>query len=82
MSDADMWDPTLWNREDPPKHGYYLAAWAAGGSVMVSELWFNPTASPKWWTSRRYIGEPLSLRGDAIKQGVIAWMPMPPPPER
>lgn len=70
-----------WNTGDPPKHGYYLGAWRRANILIVSELWFNPDASPKWWTSRRYIGEPLSLRGDAIRQGVVAWMEIPAPPE-
>lgn len=73
----------VWQKGEPPKHGYYLAAWRSGTLTIVSELWFNPDASPKWWTSRGYIdgyksGYPLDY---AMRHEVISWRPIPDPPK-
>lgn len=69
-----------WSKGDPPKHGYYLAAWKRAGELTVSELWFNPDASPKWWPTRGYLREKSAGLSNAIKE-VAAWAPLPDPPE-
>lgn len=69
-----------WQRGVPPKHGYYLAAWQRGDRVVVSELWYNPDARPKWWLTRGYIGERSRGMDGAVNYEVVGWMPMPEPP--
>lgn len=70
-----------WITDDPPTHGYYLATWIRADKLVVSELWFNPDANFKWWSTRAYLRDRNNQRpvDDAINQGVLAWMPMPEP---
>jgi hypothetical protein len=64
-----------WRTDNPPNHGYYLAAWRKfpDGKWLASELWYNPANG--WWPSRGYLGQrsesPYPL------EGVVAWMPLP-----
>lgn len=71
---------SAWRYDNPPDHGYYLAAWCVGESRTVSELWYNPTNG--WWTSRGYLQYYDGQRnwGHQPVPGVYAWMPMPTPP--
>lgn len=74
-----------WQTGEPKKAGYYLASWLRCGpneKPTVSELWFNESANPKWWSSRGYMNTPrLGGMSSAIHQPVIAWQAMPPPYE-
>lgn len=72
-----------WNYDEPQEaQGYFLVAWRRGDRVVVSELWFNRDAKPKWWSTRGYLGERSSgLRGAILAADVVAWMPLPDPPE-
>lgn len=75
-----------WTTGEPPKHGFYLGAWRSNNPLMheiiVSELWFNPDATPKWWFTRGYTGQSRSSSpNDSVKGEVISWMPMPDPPK-
>jgi hypothetical protein len=73
---------TEWQTGLPPKHGYYLAAWKRAGRLTVSELWFNPEAIRPWWFTRAYGGERIGLDNAlALNLEVVAWMPMPNPPD-
>ena len=71
-----------WLTGNPPDHGYYLATWKSrSGHVQVSELWFNPQATPKWWAGRGYMWEPSGrdlIKGGAIDT-VLAWRHLPLP---
>lgn len=76
-----------WITDKPPdNNGYYLGAWKTNNpymyEIIVSELWFNPDANPKWWFSRGYTGQPRNGGNrDAVAGIVLAWMPMPDPPK-
>lgn len=86
---------TYWRTGLPTSNGgYYLVAWRRCADptpeqakhphptpVVVSELWFNPDANPKWWWSRGYapVRQPR-WPDSAMNHEVIAWMPMPEPP--
>ena len=65
-----------WWYGDPPRAGYYLAAWLRGkdGAPTVSELWFNPNTG--WFTTRGYIDD---VGGISI-QGIYAYRQKPPAP--
>lgn len=68
-----------WREGRPSGHGYYLAAWRRGDGYAVSELWFNPDSTGSgWWSSRGYLGDRL---WESESLPVVAWMPMPAPPE-
>jgi hypothetical protein len=78
-----------WQTGDPPESGYYLAAWPGGVTLdpygrhlVVSELWFNPDAYPKWWSTRGYVRDTRDRNptAGAMKADIVAWMPMPDPP--
>jgi hypothetical protein len=75
---------TEWQTGVPPQHGYYLVAWKRGDNrLTVSELWFNPDAIRKWWFTRAYGGDPQRRGMDnTINAEVVAWMPIPDPPEQ
>ena len=65
-----------WKTGNPPKDGYYLAAWKRSGKWAVSELWFNPDSiGTGWWPTRGYFGQDNSCLRDTIN--VVAWMPLP-----
>lgn len=74
-----------WQKGEPDKHGYYLAAWRrADHTIIVSEVWYNPDAIFNWWINRGYTGDRRATRNQldgALKEGIIVWMPMPEPPE-
>lgn len=83
-----------WRQDTPEKSGYYLIAWYGGKVVgagegnkrylVVTEVWFNPDARPSvWWLTRGYTGEPRSYTGNGHVPAdqVVAWMPMPEPPD-
>lgn len=69
----------FWQNGDPPKYGYYLAAWRNGDSFVTSELWFNPdSVGSKWWWTRGY--SPIRRTGtmlDSVQYEIVAWMPIP-----
>lgn len=69
----------VWQSGEPDISGYYLVAWRSSlTEVIVSELWYNPDSSPKWWWSRGYTGERRSNPMDnAFKREVLAWTYMP-----
>jgi hypothetical protein len=70
-----------WQKGEPDKHGYYLAAWRDGPTeLVVSELWYNPDSVYHWWFSRGYAGQHRGGLADAVRYEVVAWMPMPEPP--
>jgi len=77
--DTQDWMPGV-----PSIHGYYLAAWRRAGSLTVSELWFNPDAIHPWWFTRAYTGDRpgRDWMNKAVPSEVVAWMPMPNPPEK
>lgn len=69
-----------WNFDDPEKSGYYIAMHLFGdGHPCVSQLWFNPDSSGKWWSSRGYFHERDIPRPVEPVRNVVAWMPMPEP---
>lgn len=74
---------SAWQKGEPNKDGYYLVAWRAGPTqIIVSEVWFNPDAIYHWWFNRGYNGQArLGGLNDALRQEVVAWMPLPDPPE-
>lgn len=72
-----------WQKGAPDKSGYYLVAWKRRNNhVIVSELWYNPDAIYSWWFIRTYANQKrLGGLNDAMREEVIAWMPMPDPPK-
>ena len=67
-----------WVPGNPEKPGYCLAVWEHVGRRIVSELWFNPDAAPKWWNNRGYLTEPRPAI--PFNHTVICHRPMPEPP--
>ncbi len=74
-----------WREGEPDEYGYYLATWIANwGSVVVSELHFNPSYAGKWQDIQAHTLDdpvPWAFGGSNIKT-VLAWMPKPEPYKR
>lgn len=74
-----------WQKGEPSEHGFYIGAvMKTDRTIVVQEVWYNPDAAYNWWTNRGYSGDRRFTRNPldgALKEGIIAWMPLPEPPE-
>jgi hypothetical protein len=85
LKQANAKSSSFWQIDLPDKPGYYIGVWRqVDHTIMVSEVWYNPNAAYNWWINRGYSGDKRYTRDlldGALKDGVIAWMPMPEPPK-